>query len=343
VTTPEAPAPAGSRPGGRDLALDSLRGVAIVLVLAAHAHLWHADQLGVTGVTVFFVLSGFLITTVLVREQYTTGRLSLGRFYARRALRLLPALLLMLVLMSFAATTTWSAWWRSALASALYVGNWVRVADPTGFHPALIHTWTLAVEEHYYLLWPLVLVLLRRRGRGFLLALVLLAAASVALRSALWPSWHAQLGSDTNAYGLLLGSALALVRPRRDLRAGVLGAALLVLAVALPSVATGPVAAVAALCLVSGPVPTWPVLVGAGRISYGLYLWHIPVMSTVILVAQPEWVRALALYPVAVLLALVSYRFVETPFLRLKDRRFAARTGERGPVEANPPTAPIPA
>ncbi|MGI9197661.1 MAG: acyltransferase family protein [Candidatus Nanopelagicales bacterium] len=211
--------------------LDGVRALAVLGVLLYHGNLsWVRG--GFLGVDVFFVLSGFLITT-LITEQYTrTGRIDFAKFYLGRARRLLPALLLMLFVVGLVVALFYRssavAFRQDALASLLYVTNWwYVVADASYFEaigrPAFLqHLWSLAVEEQFYLIWPAItLLLLRWRGRRG----VFLVAIGISLASTAWmvylslrngypletdPS-RAYFGTDTHIMGLLLGAALAMV------------------------------------------------------------------------------------------------------------------------------------
>lgn len=216
--------------------LDGIRALAVLGVLLYHGDLtWMRG--GFLGVDVFFVLSGFLITTLITEEFSRTGRIDFKRFYLARAKRLLPALLLMLVIVGMLAAFIYresaASFRADALASLLYVTNWwYIVSDASYFEaigrpPFLQHLWSLAVEEQFYFLWPaLTLILLRWRGRRG----VFYVAIAGALASTAWMAFlaitngypqeadpsRAYFGSDSHIMGLLLGAALAMVwRPGR--------------------------------------------------------------------------------------------------------------------------------
>jgi peptidoglycan/LPS O-acetylase OafA/YrhL len=344
------PVESGFRPD-----VEGLRGVAVLLVVLFHAGLPFSG--GFIGVDVFFVISGFLITGLLLREHERAGRVSLSRFYARRVRRLLPAAAVV-VLATLAGT--WlvvnpldrpSAMTDGATAVlsvanvrfALLEGDYfTALAQPSPF----LHFWSLSVEEQFYLVWPALLFLVargRRRWVALALGLVLVGSfvASVALtQSAI--TW-AYYSLPTRAWQLATGGLLAVgaaaigssvPRVVRAL-AGVLGwAAIVVLvgagfvlsdAVAYPGLfALAPTVASAVL-IASGTVTGGPgLLLGVGplrflgRISYSLYLWHWPILVLAPLalgraLSLPEGV-ALAL--VAVVVAWLSWRFVEEPFRR---------------------------
>ena len=213
-------------PRGRIAALDGLRGVAVLLVLAYHAGL--PVRGGLLGVDVFFVLSGYLITSLLLGEHRRTGTVRFGAFWGRRARRLLPGLA---VLLFGAAAYTWTFRYQlditklrgDILSTLLYFSNWHFAFSGQGYFAQglppspLLHTWSLAIEEQYYLLWPLVVwLVLRWRGPKALARLCALGVtASAATMAALYLSGAAvdrvYYGTDTRAQDLLLGSLLAVI------------------------------------------------------------------------------------------------------------------------------------
>jgi peptidoglycan/LPS O-acetylase OafA/YrhL len=303
-------------------ALDGLRGIAIALVIGFHYTGWPYG--GGYGVDLFFVLSGFLITTLLLEEREQTGRIRLGRFYVRRARRLFPALVVMLTgYVVFAAVARGENALLPVTEYGLYAGNiYATFVQPVG-HIGLGHLWSLAEEEQFYLVWPAcLLVLLRARRPARWLALFL--AALVCYRLALiadHATLHRLYGSpDTRSEGLLLGCLFAFAR-----RSGVVArewVAKAGLMLAVPAVVVGqfrlglPVFELGAVALVAAAVAktelagllSWRPLVGLGKISYSLYLWQSPVIWAFAWHARP---LALA---VSLALALASYRFVELPF-----------------------------
>ena len=178
VSPPTSRTPPAARPRGRRDRhdIEGLRAVAVIAVVAYHSHIG-LFRGGYVGVDVFFVISGFLITSLLWREIEGTGRLSVGGFYGRRVRRLLPAATVVTVLTLWA-TERWvpplqaASVWKDGLASALYVGNyrfaWIQTnylatsTPPSPFQ----HYWSLGVEEQFYLLWPLLLVSVALWARG---------------------------------------------------------------------------------------------------------------------------------------------------------------------------------
>jgi len=307
-------------------ALDGLRGVAILAVVLCHTY---NLQGGFYGVDLFFVLSGFLITSLLLEEREKSGRVSLRAFYIRRVRRLGPAAvvvaLLMLPLMG----------WKLTVEAALYASNFVRAfahPDPLVSKP-LDHFWSLAAEEQFYLLWPPILVVLLARGRGRRIGYALLGlfALLVVYRGALAAggasSHRLYFAPDTHADGLVLGCALAFLRrPVNTVLAAVAAAVAAVLIVlgqvSRPWEVFGqPAFELSAAVLVLAAVTPGPParllsfrpLVWLGLISYSLYLWHRPTLS---ISSNPTGALVLAL-----MFAILSYRFIERPFRKFGRQR----------------------
>lgn len=229
---------------GHARALDGLRGLAVLMVMwfhfGGHQDLWGHHLLvgGWAGVDVFFCLSGFLITALLLDERRMHGRLSLPAFWARRACRLLPALVLMLGVWVVVLLTLHQHVWLATTPSGngqgriidvlpalgdvgqalLYVANWNTLMG--GTEAPLGHLWSLAVEEQFYLVWPVLLVGLLMLGERLRFAAVgLLIGVSAALPWVYWDGGHGAnriyFGTDTRAVGLLMGAFAALVWHRR--------------------------------------------------------------------------------------------------------------------------------
>lgn len=352
---------AGHIPG-----LDGIRALAIGLVLFSHSVIYDEfnrfRQIGLgagyTGVAIFFVLSGFLITTLLLREEDRTGGISLRLFYIRRALRLFPALWLYLLVV-------WVIWragglshhpWHSFVTSLFYVRNLVGRGHETD------HLWSLSIEEQFYLLWPLVLVVLPRRNRARLLvASGLLAGITFwriyAARNALASVGTLYIRSDFRFDAPLYGCVLALARRvspgatarlnsdalRCDLLAvaGVAGLAVWVGGglnrVAYPGTDSTVVCLLGVALVLSQIGPhgrvsrwlAWRPLVALGQISYGVYLWQ-----QLFLGPRIPGFQTVRTFPIGLLatfaVALASYWGLEKPLLRLKDRKFhkAVRVSE---------------
>src|SRR5258708_11466005 len=213
---PRTLASTSSSPSGRVAELDGVRGVSILLVLGLH----FAPALipgGYVGVDIFFVFSGFLITSILLHEAERTGSISLKRFIVRRILRLCPALAVYLVALSayaflFLSKDNAAEIYLGVLLTLSYVSNWVIALKPHATLSILAITWSLAVEEQFYLIWPLLLsVLLKRKvERRWILILLVIAIVLVGIERAIL--WHTgssirrlYYATDTHADGLLLG------------------------------------------------------------------------------------------------------------------------------------------
>ena len=227
---------------GHSPALDGLRGVALILVLVYHfTGVTGPLPGGWSGVDVFFVLSGFLITALILDERKLLGRVDLGRFYARRGLRLLPALLVMLTIWSGLLLLFHGSNWFGAVPNGGKSGGTVDVGPALGHvalvltyginwvhaiwhgHAPLGHLWSLAVEEQFYLVWPFtLLVFLRLPSARRVWPVLALALASAALPFFLYDGGAGKnriyFGTDTRAVGLLLGAAAALIWHRRRSR-----------------------------------------------------------------------------------------------------------------------------
>lgn len=375
-------------PTPRYAGLDGLRAIAVGLVVIYHLFPPFLLPGGFIGVDVFFVISGFLITTLLLRERAATGRIRLGRFWLRRARRLLPALALVVTV---CATTAWIIGGdvlvrlgEQVLGAFTFSYNWLSVAAGADYFAATApelfrNFWSLAVEEQFYVLWPLVLPLFLLVGSRWARVAAILGLAAA---SAVWMGivtagggiTRGYFGTDTHAFGILLGVAAAfalepvlnrapapapvvvltggwkVVSPQADLARArmrttttTVGVASLVvmLVVALvpatPTPATFPgavlVASLAAVGAVTAAV--WPgsafgpaldrrLLRWVGDRSYGIYLWHWPLLVLAVAAVQqsgPEAgfspVLGLGVLIVTLVIAELSYRLLETPIRRL--------------------------
>ena len=348
----------GYRPG-----LDGLRAIGIVTVLVFHVGAFAREKTlggGFLGVQVFFVISGFLITALLVEEHERNSRISLGKFYARRALRLFPALLAVVaaavIYASFAPRNQLHETAREALAAIFYWDNWFHALD-VGNPTILLHTWSLSIEEQFYLVWPLVLIgaylLTRSQSRRELWLLPLGLAAAAAIARAGVSLAHPQsfqrlyFGTDTRADALLIGCTLALLwargLPRRleDVLTwlaipAVAGLALLMWFATVPGRSLyvyGLLACSLASAVLIGNVVTGrpatlvraleqPAAVFVGKISYGLYLWHYLVFWIVrdYTGGWSQVSRVPLELGLAMAVAVASYYVLELPIVRKKAR-----------------------
>lgn len=342
---------------GRIPGLDGLRAVSIALVLAAHVlfasgHGYGPLAFGFLGVDVFFVISGFLITLLLIREQRRTGQISLTGFYRRRALRILPAYVLFLVVIAVISYVgrerVRAADWIAALT---YTMNWR--TNPSW---VLGHIWSLSMEEQFYLLWPpLFLLLSPRSARRVLIGCIVLAPVFRVVARVYWPQYEA-LGRNSFparvepiAAGCLLALLAANAKDRAWLNrwfSGMRALAIAMIALLLVTFVSMHAKAFSLVCRstlnallipvvvwasanakgsIAARILEWRPLVGLGILSYSLYLWQQPFLD-------PEKHSALCRFPLNVLLALAaavaSHFLIERPFLQLKDRKPAVVSTE---------------
>jgi peptidoglycan/LPS O-acetylase OafA/YrhL len=350
----------GPKEGGHVHALDGIRALAVLLVLLFHLRI-PGFRAGFLGVDVFFVLSGFLITSLLLKEIRRTGRVSLPEFWARRARRLLPAVVLVLLVVGLSTWMTATYTERASvrgdlLATTGYVANWRLISNSTyfadtGVDSPVEHTWSLAIEEQFYLLWPLLVfgvAALGKRSRAVGILALLGASLSAALLAVLWAPGaveRAYMGTDARIFEPLLGAAgaafVASPRGRARLeRAGprmlAAGAAALLIGLLTIGpggrgyffggavlVSLGTLAIVAPLWIGAGGIAphvlAWGPLAWIGVVSYGAYLWHWPVILW--LRVRDPGVDDLVLRQVAAVLltfgiAAVSYYAMERPIRR---------------------------
>jgi peptidoglycan/LPS O-acetylase OafA/YrhL len=344
--------------------LDGLRAIAVLAVIAYHLNPAWAPG-GLLGVGVFFTLSGYLITDLLLGQRAAVGSLRLGDFWLRRARRLLPALFLMLAVVVAWVTlldrSLLPGLRGDVLAAVGYVSNWWNIIREASYFarfgppPPLDHLWSLAVEEQFYLIWPWLLWLGLRYlpGRYTLAALTLAGAALSAAAMALIyqpgvDPTRVYEGTDTRAFGLLIGAALAMVWPSRELRtdrinlrgrllmdgAGVVGLVVIGLliwrtseyspflyngGIVLLSVAT--VLLLTALVHPAswlGVAVGWSPLRWLGVRSYGIYLWHYPIIVLTAPGPQQRASPSLEVLQVAatITVAALSWQFFEEPIRR---------------------------
>jgi peptidoglycan/LPS O-acetylase OafA/YrhL len=338
--------------------LDGLRAVAVVAVFLYHAKIPFFEEGGYIGVDVFFVLSGFLITTLLLRERDETGRIALRAFYVRRIRRLAPAAVL--VASTVAAVFLVATWVTSrrdtvlgALAALAQIAAWPRALEVNELG-WMGHAWSLSVEEHFYLVWPVLVSLALWRWPTRVSAVItVVAAAGIVYGNVVphllgWSVPRTYNGPDTRASDILIGCLLAVMlhhRPQLGGRQpwisfiGVLGFTGLALWTTLVG-SRGPlyvnwnilvVLASAAVVLhlfrcphsLLSRVMATPVLVWIGLRSYGIYLIHSPVIGLLRPVTGGATTLLAAL--ITVVLAALSYTYVETPIRRHGFRSAARR------------------
>ncbi|MEV6560910.1 acyltransferase family protein [Nocardia sp. NPDC051756] len=354
-------------------ALDGLRGLAIAGVVLFHTGVVSG---GFLGVDLFFALSGFLISDLLLREYGSTATVSLVGFWGRRVRRLFPALAVVLVAV---VGLSWGlrsgAYLSGALADGPWVqanlANWHLIAEASDYWARFTggrvfeHLWSIAIEEQFYLVWPvLLLFLLRGRGSGHRRVAVvaaLMAVASLVLMIVLVDpanTTRVYIGTDTRAFSLLLGVLVA-TEPVRDFLGGILqrwagiATAVLVTAIVLPWVfvdgetsrllfrgglfAYSAAAAVLVLLCVQAPetgmarVLSVRPLVWLGTISYSLYLWHWPML--VLLRENSAWPRTVLAVALAVVAAAGSKYLIEDP-IRFRASWARGRTGRNAFIAA---------
>jgi peptidoglycan/LPS O-acetylase OafA/YrhL len=336
----------------RNPALDGLRAVAVLMVMGDHAVLPHFAG-GFIGVDIFFVLSGFLISGIVMDEWLKTGGFRVRRFLYRRFLRLFPALCLMVLLVLPVAARLSGAWADVTLdagAALLYITNLVRmhaIHEPNLFYG---HTWSLGVEQQFYLLWPLGLVACLRNGMGgrtllrlSLLLLLGLLAWRLYLALSQAPIPRLYNAPDTRLQGVLLGCLAGMALRLLDASAiqqlsqltarlrwpavGLAVAVFLNLRIDGAYFAWGLPLTEAAACLLIldlhfrpatrlARLLAWPLISRLGLVSYGVYLWHYPVFR---ILNELACSKSLFIFGVggalSVLMAELSFRFLETPIL----------------------------
>lgn len=341
-------------------ALDGIRGAAVLIVMCAHYFALFNIGHGSLGVDIFFVLSGFLITSILVDEFDTSGTISFRNFYMRRILRLAPALLVMVFL--FAALDLLLRIWppdlvlkSGVIAIISYPSNWVRASNSWNMIE-FGHTWSLAIEDQFYLVWPVALFAFLKLlpNRSACAALVFFIAVGLAAYRAygvlsgfpdIWISAATHMRSDA----LLVGCTAGLCRPylnndkaKRVLTYAAQAAAAAIVAVLIVRrdyhLWQEPVAVMAtAIILLHLATGTQSWLSSAfsrrwltetGKISYGLYLYHYPmvylaVYCTALMKLPTDIKQAICIFilmPLSFCLATLSYRYLESPILKLKSR-----------------------
>jgi peptidoglycan/LPS O-acetylase OafA/YrhL len=353
-----------ARSVGRVVALDGLRGATVIIVFVSHLEVilpiprFAVVPGGTVSLDSFFVLSGFLITALMLREQARTNKVHTSRFYRRRAIRLLPPLLAVLVFQAIFAAASGVSYheeWTSLLSVTFYYSNWKLAFNSNALGgtiaPGLQHLWSLALEEQFYLIWPWVTIYfltIRARLRTVVIVLVTIIVAISVHRALMYHginSYYADfIRTDTRADGILLGCLMAhlWIRNREPKRAIVLCGwlAAIYLAICLPLVNTpGPflyygginsidiACALVILALLDGK---WAgrhffnlrAFVILGTVSYAFYLWHLPIFFAIRYYGGgwPEWVRVTVAVSATVTMTALSWLFIEKPALEWKDR-----------------------
>ncbi|MHB1518992.1 MAG: acyltransferase family protein [Acidimicrobiales bacterium] len=384
-----SPAMVPARRLGAVPGLDGMRGIAVLIVFVSHLEviLPIPTLLVIPGGTVsldsFFVLSGFLITALMLREQSRTGKVGKAAFYQRRALRLLPALFVVLIfqaVFAYLEGISFHEEWTSLLSVAFYYSNWKLAfnSNALGGNIAngLQQMWSLSFEEQFYLIWPWVTIFaltVRRSLRSVAIALfvvMVIIDVHMAMMYRGLGSWYADfVRTDTRAGSILIGCLLAHVwirgrEPKRYLTQTAWIAALFLL-ICLPLAGTtGPflyrgglvaidaACAVLILAIVDGRwlgrrFFEWRPLVLMGMISYGFYLWHLPIFFAIRYYGT-HWndvVRVVVAVVATFALSITSFFVVERPFMRRKNRLSAAQPGRQPEAQPSvsraitPPTA----
>jgi peptidoglycan/LPS O-acetylase OafA/YrhL len=336
---------------GRNQALDGLRAVAVIAVILVHAFRGKAFTGGFVGVDIFFVLSGYLITTLFLAEQNATGRISLIKFYLRRILRLTPALWLVIAFCALLLFRSAKAHdqFLAIVAAGTYAMNWALMFD-TSEGWILLHTWSLSIEEQFYLLWPAVLILAMRvneqSGPAWVAfaCLAISTLVSVYLTVSGYSPADIYYGFETRSSELFVGCVLATTTLPGSVQ------------VAAARLWFVPVIALTCVLLFAQWESRWlglggfqliafaaawlivaarkdnvladtlrlPALVYVGRISYGIYLWHF-VLLQLFHARLGATLAATIGIPLSFLLAAASFEFIERPILRYSHRHFAAR------------------
>jgi peptidoglycan/LPS O-acetylase OafA/YrhL len=340
--------------------LDATRALAVMLVLVDHFlvtdHIWRIHYpLGPLGVTIFFVLSGFLITSMLLTEHRKTGGIDLRNFYRRRAFRIFPTFYCCWLLTMGFEYLTHRFDWKAGLVSFFYLMDYGRAFVPESVRPHLSMgiSWSLAVEEKFYLLWPLLLLALLKKRPSLIRSIVLIILGQWIYRAVLYLVFHVGEGwvyhtFDMRADALLVGCLLAILVENECTRLPLCSAlrwqwlsivpplilglltikwannrALYVISRSIQPL----IIAVMLLQFVYWGSKTWTVCRSAtvrfiAQISYALYLYH-PLAGEIIYVFRIPHLGYSTMF-LTLLMSASSYYFVERPFMRMRDRRTQA-------------------
>ena len=356
-------------------ALDGIRGVAVMLVFISHLHAiispdpffievtpWsfvnRTFKGGFLGVDIFFVLSGFLITSILLKERSSNQSGMVSRFYKRRALRLLPALYALLIVDFF--VSRWENFprdiqWRTTWHALLYLNNWNIVWNFGATQDDLGHLWSLGIEEQFYIVWPIVMITIAALKIPPKIAISLTAIFAVFVtwhRLDLWNngvSWlFLYVRTDARVDSLLIGATFAYVYRHYRVPPKILNLlatssfiGFIYIKYRFGSLPLHPflfqggftvIAVLAGTIILAAAEGAWfanRVLISRpltviGKISYGLYLWHLPVFFVLgrHVTSGPKPLRILIGIVIASAVTSLSWYFVEKPFLNIKNRKY---------------------
>ncbi|CAB4543149.1 unannotated protein [freshwater metagenome] len=356
-------------------ALDGIRGVAVLLVFISHFHWilspdpflakvtpWHfinrTFEAGFLGVDIFFVLSGFLITSLLLKERFNNQSGMLSRFYKRRALRLLPALYAVLIVNFF--VSRWENFpsdiqWRTTWHALLYLNNWNIVWNFGATQDDLGYLWSLGIEEQFYIVWPIVMIAIAALKIPPKIAVSLTALLAVVVtwhRFDLWNngvSWlFLYVRTDARVDSLLIGASFAYVYRHYRVPPKILNLlatssfiGFIYIKYRFGSLPVHPfffqggftvIAVLAGTIILAAAEGAWfanRILISRpltiiGKVSYGLYLWHVPVFFVLgrHVTSGPKPLRILIGIVIASAVTSLSWYFVEKPFLNVKNRRY---------------------
>ena len=355
-------------------ALDGIRGVAVMVVFVSHLHLilspeptfrevtpWgfinRTFEAGFMGVDIFFVLSGFLITSLLLKERSSNRSGMLSRFYKRRALRLLPALYALLIVSFF--VSQWENFprdiqWRTTWHALLYLNNW-NIVWNSATQNDLGHLWSLGIEEQFYIAWPIVMLTIAALKIPPKIAISLTAFFAVVVtwhRFDLWNngvSWlFLYVRTDARVDSLLIGASFAYVYRHYRVPPKILNLlatssfiGFIYIKYRFGSLPVHPfffqggftvIAVLAGTIILAAAEGAWfanralisrPLTI-VGKVSYGLYLWHVPVFAVLgrHVTSGPKPLRILIGIIIASAVTSLSWYFVEKPFLKIKNQRY---------------------